>query len=137
MPLAPLDPFVGVKAAATSCVGDWHRLAIDNERAGLGRVVGFFACLPARYVKQMPDQLSLSPSSKIVVDRLPRRKSAGQHPLLTSRFDQVENGVQNAAPEVVTAPPVGVEKRSDLLPLGVRQVGAIAFAHSFGVVFEE
>jgi hypothetical protein len=31
-----------------------------------------------------------------------------------------------------------VEKRFDLLPLGVRQIGAVAFAlHRFGVVFGE
>ena len=50
----------------------------------------------------------------------------------------MENDVQDVATQVVLAVSVGVEKRIDLVPLGVRQVGAVAFAvHRFGVVFRE
>jgi hypothetical protein len=89
------------------------------------------------------------PLPEVVIDRLPLQKClhckpAGQHPLRrislhsASRFDQVEKPVQDVAAQVVLAASVGIEKRFDLLPLGVRQVGAVAFTlHRFGVVFGE
>jgi hypothetical protein len=62
--------------------------------------------------------------------------------LVKSCFGQIENPVQKVAAQVVMAQVVmavalGINPLGDFVPLKVRQVGAIVFAHSFGSVFGE
>jgi hypothetical protein len=111
---------------------DWQSII---TALGSARAPSVFSRFPARRTQKTLDQALPFPLAEIVIDGLPRREIAGQHSPLTACFEQVEQAVENVAAQVMLAMARRIEKPADFLPLGVRQVGAICFAHSFGVFF--
>ena len=71
------------------------------------------------------DRAEVAPAPEVVVDGLPRRERVGEHPPLDAALDEVEDSVEDEA-EVMGVEPLAGEERCDSLPLGVRQVGAVA-----------
>ena len=133
MALSSLDLPVGIKARRPPMrvVGtDWQSIMTALRSAPWCA----FWCAKSRKRSIRP---SVFPLAEVVVNGWPGRKAARQHTPMTSHFDQVELSVQDVSPAVVAPMVSCVEKCLDLLPLGVRQTGAIVFAHSFGSVFGE
>src|SRR5512142_2227095 len=82
--------------------GGFHRLAVDDRRAGFG----FPALLSAQILAQggiqrFPATID-PPQAKIVVDRFPRRQIVGHHPPRTAGAQDIKDAVEYRTPAMFT-----------------------------------
>jgi hypothetical protein len=136
MSFSALDLFEGVEAADSTCSRRRNRLAVYDQRTWFSMPPSSAPSRPTRDAQDAPDASFLAPPPEVVVGRLPRSEPAGQHAPLRSRLNDIQDGIQNVIPQVVLPASSGGKITFDLLPLGVRQVGAIALlAHGLGKSF--
>jgi len=124
--LAPLDPFAAVKAPHSAHVRRLDRLAIDDGQAGTGLTSSLDPYTAPQGIGQAFEEALLGPSSEVIVDGLPGRKALGEHAPLASGFIEVKQGVTEVS-RLMFSEGLPLEERFDSLPLGVRQVGAVAW----------
>lgn len=123
--LAALDALAAIEAAQSPDMRSLDRLAIDEGGAGTGLASGFDADTAPEGIGQAFEQALLGPLSEVIVDGLPGREALGEHAPLASGFVEVKQGVTEAS-GMMFSEGLPLKERFDSLPLGVRQVGAIA-----------
>src|SRR5215213_8089711 len=58
----------------------FHRLAVENGNTGARSASHLLAQLIAQVVMKLLPDAGLAPTTKVAIDRIPRRKVVGQHP---------------------------------------------------------
>jgi len=130
MTLSSFNPFSCIEAALFApAPRSLDRLRVDDRSRGTGVASSLDPCYAPQSVVQPLEEAVLLPRSEVVVYRRPRGELPRQHAPLAAGLDQVEHGIQDVAAKIVFASALPVEERFDKLPLGVRQVGAIALMH--------
>jgi len=111
-----------------------HRLGIHHARAGLRiSLEAYSQTLAQSSVHPLPGAVD-TPSSEVVVDRLPRRElMRHQAPSTAATHDDVEDGVKELTQSVDTRPSASLWGRQIRLyasPLGVGEVGWVSLSHA-------
>lgn len=129
VPLAALQLLRRIVPAALGRSGRLDGLAVQHARARACRTPGPLAVEQQRDVVDGAEQEAAHEAPEPPVNRLPRRKIVRQHPPAAAGTRQVADRVQDLAQvHARLAPPLGGrgQKRPDLLPLRVGQIGRIA-----------
>jgi hypothetical protein len=132
MAFSPVDAVFSVIAALAAPTCRLDRLAIDDGETWGGLPASLQADDLAQRRVHAPDKPALLPSTEVVVDGLPGGELTWEHAPLAAGLQQVEDGVEDGASQVVLSLALVMEQGFDNFLLGVGQVGAIALVHGFG-----
>src|SRR5271155_479893 len=135
MTLAALDLLATVVAHRPTDLAALDGLGVDTGGTGRFLATGFLADASPQCVQdRLPGAVTL-PAFEVIVGRASRAEVVRQVVPLAARAALVEQGVDDLAEIDLPRSPAGLGGRQDGLnqvPLGVRQVRGIGFAHGWG-----
>lgn len=130
MTLASLDHLAPIETAFSAQFGRLHALAVDNSGTGCGVSAGVEAHALAGMTQDLVEGTISGPGAKVVVGALPGYlEVVGDHAPLTACFDEIQQHIDDHT-EVVFSFSFDIEQGFDSFPLGVSQVGAVAWHRS-------
>lgn len=127
MPLAPGRLFMQINPTRFPAFGGLDTLAVQNRRTGFRIVPLLLSHLAHQQRVDFRPQPAARPTPEIAVHCLPRRQVLGQHPPLTARANNIQNGVDNLPhfPFVRASALAWREKLFDQQPFAILPVGRV------------